>query len=137
MRRGLTIGLWLVALMLLTAQIGAAQVVNPNTVEFTISSDHNATQFGTAVVTRYELRIYASGAAQPITVSDLGKPTAADGATVSFQRAAVFAAVPAVGTYDARVVAIGPSGEGVSTPVPFVAQVRVPGPPIAPGLFAR
>jgi lysozyme family protein len=113
----------LAALVLWPAVAGAQPVKNPRIVEFDTSADHAVIEFGVPVVARYELRLYAPGASAPITVSDLGKPAAG---RVSFDRASVFALVPAVGDYEARVVAIGPGGEGPSEPVPFAAAVRVP-----------
>ena len=124
----LAVVLLLVLVALLTTTIRAhAQVVNPTTVEFAVSADHNATQFGAPVVARYELRVYAQGATAPLTSTDLGKPAVADAATVAFAKPSVFAAVPAVGVYEVRVVAIGPGGEGASGAVPFAAQARAPG----------
>ena len=123
--RKLLIGVTLAALvgMALPAQ---AQVVNPRYVEFVVSPDHNVTEFGAPKLTNYQLRVFVPGAAAPLTTSDLGKPAVADGATVSFDRAAVFMAVPAVGVYEVTVAAIGPGGEGVATPVSFRAAARPP-----------
>src|SRR5260370_21566049 len=53
-----------------------AQTINPTTVQFTASPDHNATASdGTPVVSSYELEFYLIGAAQPFQVVSLGKPT--------------------------------------------------------------
>lgn len=115
-----------------SAEVGA-QVINPTRVEFTVSADHNATVLGQPAVTRYDLRVYLPGAAQPMTTADLGKPVAADGATVSIERQAVFVALP-LGEYVARVAAVGPGGEGVSDPtVPF-GRITAPSAPTQPAL---
>lgn len=102
-------------------------VINPNKVSFEVSADHNRSVYGTPAVTTYDLRIFAKGAAAPVTSSDLGKPAAPDGGRVEFDRATVFAAVP-IGEYEARVAAVGPGGEGVTPPVPF-GRLLAPGVP--------
>ena len=99
----------LACLLVALSAVAHAQVVNPTTVEFTVSADHNAVQFGAPVVARYELRVYAPGAAAPITTR------------YSLRRF--------------HGVAIGPGGEGASGPVPFAAQARVPA--AATGLSLR
>ena len=105
-----------------------AQVVNPTAVEFTVSLDHSATVLGQAAVTRYELRIYAVGAPMPVTTFDLGKPTPATGQTVTVTNAAIFTPL-AVGEYVARVVAIGPGGEGASEATSPFGRLTAPRPP--------
>lgn len=105
----------LAVVTLFAASTADAQVLNPTTVEFQVSPDHNVTVLGTAVVTSYEMRIFAEGATAPMTTATLGKPTAANDATVSINKAEVLAAIP-VGSYFAKVAAIGPGGEGVSDP---------------------
>lgn len=117
---------FLVALTLLLASQALAQVpvFNPTTVKFTPSADHATNvvvgTITTPAVARYELRIYATGATQPITTSDLGKPTpqttgcdVGEASCITVNRASVFVAIP-TGAYTARVAAIGPGGEGVS-----------------------
>lgn len=131
MRQRATWG-YIVLVLLALAAPAAAQTINPTKVEFTVSADHNVLVLGQAAVTRYDLRVYAEGAAQPMTTSDLGKPAAVDNATVTIDRAAVFAAVP-LGAYTGRVAAMGPGGEGVSDAVPF-GRLLAPSAPRSVGL---
>jgi hypothetical protein len=91
-------------------------VVNPKTVEFTPSADHDAISVltGQPVVSRYELRMYLeANPATPISTTDLGKPTPAGG-VISVTNPVWFAGLTPNTRYVARVAAIGPTGEGVS-----------------------
>jgi len=107
--------------------VDAQSVVNPNAVEFEPSADHAAMFLGTPVVSRYELRFQFVGAEQPVTTVDLGKPTPVE----NLIRVTVpqFLTLQPKQEYTATVAAIGPGGEGVSTPTdPFGRS----GPPVAP-----
>ena len=88
----------------------------PRAVVFQASTDH------ATLVTRYELRIFASGAnvltAIPLVTSDLGKPTPTSTGEITVDRATVFTAL-AVGNYVAAVRAIGSAGSSTSTGVAF------------------
>jgi hypothetical protein len=88
----------------------------PRLVVFQASTDH------ATLVTRYELRIFLSGAnvltAIPLITSDLGKPTPASNGDITVDRATVFTAL-AVGNYVAAVRAIGSGGSSTSTGVAF------------------
>jgi regulation of enolase protein 1 (concanavalin A-like superfamily) len=88
----------------------------PKAVVFQASTDH------ATLVTRYELRIFASGAnvltAIPLVTSDLGKPTPTSTGEITVDRATVFTAL-AVGNYVAAVRAIGSSGSSTSIGVAF------------------
>jgi hypothetical protein len=85
-------------------------------IAFQASVDH------ATLVTRYELRIFASGAnpatATPLAVSDLGKPAPAANGDIIVDRAAFFSAL-APGSYVAAVAAIGTGGASISTGVAF------------------
>ncbi len=120
------------------ASVAQAQmVINPNTVEFIPSDEHNATlSDGTAKVTRYELRLYLKGAAQPFSAADLGKPTPVNDLIVATNPAWFVAG--AMGQESvARVAAIGPAGEGLSDESnPFV-RLAAPPKPGAPVLTKR
>ena len=99
------------------AQSGLA--VNPTMVQFVVSPDHNATYLdGMPIVARYELRVFLDdGQSTTATVTqDLGKPTAADGATVQVALSTLMKAACALEIkYVAKVVAIGSrGGEGAS-----------------------
>lgn len=109
-----------------------AQVINPTTVEFDVSADHNVTVLGVPAVQKYELRIYAVGASAPVTTFDLAKPTPV-GIRARVTNPAIFTPLDK-GEYIARVVAIGPGGDGVSDPtVPF-GRMTAPAKPTAPGV---
>jgi hypothetical protein len=88
----------------------------PRAVVFHASADH------ATLVTRYELRIFASGAnpltATPLTTSDLGKPTPDAAGDITVDRATFFSNL-AVGSYVAAVSAIGSGGSSLSTGVTF------------------
>lgn len=128
----------LVVLLLLLAFVGAvdraeAQVINPTGVEFDVSADHATTVVGVPAVTRYELRIFLSAASPtPVSTFDLGKPTPV-GTKATVTNVAMFTPL-VTGGYVARVVAIGPGGEGVSDPtVPF-GKMLAPAKPTALGI---
>lgn len=102
---------------LLVPAFASGQVTNPSGVSFDVSADHDVLVLGVPAVARYELRITAVGEAT-VTTFDLAKPVPV-GVTATVVNAAMFAPL-AMGEYVARVVAIGPGGEGVSLPtVPF------------------
>jgi hypothetical protein len=117
-----------------TAQLPPDTVVNPSSIEFDPSADHDVMEFGAPKVDRYELRNYLMGAAQPIQAPiSLGKPAPGTDGKIRIRKAdmPVLFSVPAMGVlYESRVAAIGPGGEGVSTPSnPFGIRSQV----IAPG----
>jgi regulation of enolase protein 1 (concanavalin A-like superfamily) len=88
----------------------------PTAIAFRASVDH------ATLVTRYELRIFASGAnpstATPIATSDLGKPTPDASGDITVNRATFFSGL-GQGSYVAAVTAIGSGGSSTSTGVPF------------------
>jgi hypothetical protein len=94
----------------------ATTTTPPRAVVFQASADH------ATLVTRYELRIFASSAnpltATPLVKSDLGKPTPASNGDITVDRATVFSAL-AVGNYVAAVSAIGSGGTSTSTGIAF------------------
>lgn len=102
-----------IVLPLTPAAAHAQSVVNPIAVEFSPSSDHDATQNGNAMVSHYDLQFYQVGAAQPFQVNSVGKPTPSNG--VIRLPLSSLGAVPAPGiTYQARAVAVGPGGTAAS-----------------------
>jgi Viral BACON domain/Putative binding domain, N-terminal len=111
---------WLIPILLvLPAVQGFPQTtaVNPRTVEFDPSADHNTlTANNQPMVTRYELGFYLVGATQPYQAVDLGKPTPdATTGKIVVDFSAKLAAWPLPsGQYQARVTAIGPTGSGSS-----------------------
>ena len=116
MRKGL-IGLAASAsFVLLTVPALAQTVVNPRTVEFDPSADHNVLSADNQpLVARYELAIYPAGAAQALSVADLGKPAPDPDGKIRVDFASRLPAWPLPnGTYEARVSAVGPAGSAQS-----------------------
>lgn len=140
-----TLKLALLATWLLLAATATAQpVLNPSTIIFQASGDHDAVEpiTGQPMVAMYRFEVIEDGAAGPVTSVDLGKPsplTAPDpetpGAAVGdiVAKPAVLLALPVGKRFTARVVAVGPSGEGTSAPSdPFgraLPPARPPKPP--------
>jgi len=116
--------------------VGQAQtpVVNPLTVTFTASADHAATlPDGTAMVTRYEIRHFLTGATSPVQVGNLAKPAPVSG-VITASITGSLASLPFSPTqvYTAKIAAIGPTGEGVSAasnPFIIVSSPAAPGTP--------
>lgn len=118
MRRVLP-ALFLASLCGLAALPASAQtVVNPKTVEFDPSADHFAlTADNQPLVQRYQLQIFAVGAAQPTSTADLGKPAPGTDGKIHVDFSVLLAGWPlGDGSYLARVAAIGPTGSGTSDP---------------------
>ncbi len=88
----------------------------PRLIVFLASPDH------ATLVTRYELRIFASGAnpatATPLAASDLGKPAPDANGDITVDRATFFSGL-AAGSYVAAVSAIGAGGATTSAGVAF------------------
>lgn len=128
--RHVLLGFMLLVLLVSPSSAQTTVVINPTTVFFTPSTDHaTVLSDGTAIVTRYELRLFLKGAASPVQVFSLGKPTpTADLITVT--NPAWFTALALNAEAFAKVAAVGPGGEGVSSASgPFVTL----GPPGAAG----
>ena len=114
-----TVELALLALFVLsTTPVLAQVIVNPRTVEYDPSADHNAvTPDGQPLVLRYDLDIYPTGAAQALYVVNLGKPTPDPDGKIRVDFAARLPLWPLPnGTYEARVSAVGTTGQGLSDP---------------------
>ena len=111
-------------------------VVNPTIVQFTPSADHNTLNLdGTPMVSRYDLRVYVPAVLTTIVFTQaLGKPTPGTDGTIQVSLGTgIVAALVKNTQYVAEVVAIGPYGEGDSTPSnPFgyAAPPRAGGVPI-------
>lgn len=124
----------LVLAMLLAAVAASAQpsntyIINPTKVQFTPSPDHDLVlPDGTEMVTRYEVRVMAAGALEPVSVLDIGKPPIATG-DILRDVSGLIGALP----FDPRiqytviVAAIGPTGEGPSEPSNPFGHVGRPG----------
>jgi hypothetical protein len=104
----------LIAVIVVTsvAMLSAQTVVDPRTVEFNPSPDHNATtSTGAPLVTSYSLSLYQQGAGTPFATVSLGKPAPAADGKIRVDFIALLSSVPAPNvTYEARVSAVGPGG---------------------------
>lgn len=103
-----------------------ANVQNPTTFEFTPSPDHNTSENGVALVTRYDLEVYNAANAVATTIN-AGKPTPVNNliTNTSLLRPATVG-LPA-GTYTAKVAAVGPGGTARSASSnPFDLTPRSP-----------
>ncbi len=100
----------------ITITVSTTTTAPPSGVVFQASTDH------ATLVTRYELRIFASGAdpntETPIAVSDLAKPNPDAAGDITVDRATFFSGL-AAGNYVAAVSAIGTGGTTTSTGVAF------------------
>jgi hypothetical protein len=96
----------------------AQTVVNPRTVEFDPSADHSMLGADSQpIVQRYDLQIYAAGAAQPTTTVSLGKPAPQADGKIRVDFSTLAGGWPlADGTYEARVAAVGTMGIASSDP---------------------
>lgn len=130
-------GRWLLTLLLL-AVAGPAQaqsVINPKTLTFTASPDHEAVQSGQLLVERYEVQWYASGTTTPFQTDPIGKPLMDLNRVITVDLSAIVIGLPLGNTYTARVAAVGPGGSGVSLPSnPFDVALRAPTAPTAVSL---
>ena len=109
---GLTIGF-----TLLPGVARAQSVVNPTTLQFTASPDHNTVTNGTPVVSGYTLSFYDVGSTTALASYNLGKPTPDASNVITINLTSVVTTWPPSGvTYEARVVAVGPGGSAPSTP---------------------
>lgn len=129
------------ALALGTTGLATAQTVDqPRALQFQPSEDHNVTlKDGQAAVTSYVIEIYAAGAYLPAYAIELGKPTPGADGLIRYDVSATIANWPvAPGLYEARAVAIGPSGSArsvVSNPFKVTRATSSPSgstPPPAP-----
>jgi len=131
MRRAIILAACLVAFMAVPT-VAQTVVTNPTTVTFTASADHSAFSLDgtTSLVSKYEVRVSLATDAVVITVLDLGKPLPDAQNTITVINPVWWAALTPKTKFVARVVAIGPTGEGVSDPSgPFGNA----GPPAKPG----
>src|SRR5262245_49213496 len=97
-----------------TVTANAQSVVDPYSVEFVPSPDHNATANGVPVVSGYNLEFYVVGDPTPLRVVDIGKPAPASDGKIHVNFVPTWPVTSV--TYEARVAAVGPSGTADSTP---------------------
>jgi hypothetical protein len=98
-------------------QASAQAVVDPRSVEFSPSPDHDVENAGVPLIDHYDLEFYLLGGASPFQVANIGKPAPDADGRVRIDLASVLASWPAPGvTYESRVAAVGTTGTGRSTP---------------------
>jgi len=105
-------------------------------VSFVPSADHGANNAdGTPVVSNYEWRYVPGAGCQPVPAVDIGKPAPVAG-SILVKPLAGMGTLTANCNYTGVIVAVGPGGEGVSTPSdPFVRSVaKAPAAPGKPGV---
>jgi Bacterial Ig domain len=110
-----------VAFVVSLAWCAAAQAqpaVNPRTVTFVASPDHDATtSTGDPVVWGYEMQVYEQGEWQPFLGVDLGKPSPGPDGLISVDFVERISTPARPGRLlEARVVAVGPGGSSPSEP---------------------
>jgi hypothetical protein len=99
----------------------SSQLVNPTVVEFDPSADHSLMTSDdppVPVVDHYTLGFYYVGASEPVSSTSIGKPApdVSDGKIrFDFSTSPILIGTP-LGTFQARVIAVGPMGSGVSEP---------------------
>jgi hypothetical protein len=134
MKRTLLVCLAIVFFVPLVLMLQTTTVVNPTTVQYIPSADHSRLGLDDQpLVSRYEMRIFLeSNNTNLIKTVDLSKPTPANDliTITTTQIPTLFSGLTLNTKYLARVVAIGPSGEGVSD---FSNPFGFSGPPAAPG----
>jgi Putative binding domain, N-terminal len=101
-------------LLIFGSPVSAQTANNPKFVQFVPSADHDAVVAGVAVVTRYDLRFYHVESPTVLLAVNLGKPTPGQDGTILLDWSVLTTYPLADGVYQARAVAVGPSGEGVS-----------------------
>lgn len=127
--------LFVLALLLVSAPSVYAQtttvtVDGTSGVSFPKSPDHDTVVGGIAVVTSYQLDVFAVNTSGAVVFSfGLGKPAPDATGVVAVKPVVNFGAI-ATGQYVATVTAIGPGGQVRSMASDFFVRV---GPPAAPG----
>ena len=107
-------GFFLVVLLLAAASAASAQsITDARRVEFTPSTDHNATDptSGVALVQSYSLQVFLAGDATPQQTVSLGKPTPEADGMIRVDFVALLSTPLTAGVvYETVVQAIGPGG---------------------------
>lgn len=125
-------------LIALVPSVASAQTtavaLNPTTLSFTASPDHNAVKLdGTPVLTRYEASWVAQNVVGAIAFTKvLGKP-AVDGSNIVSVAVAEFATLPVETVFKATIAAVGPDGTTLSPASNPFGRPGPARPPAAPG----
>jgi len=111
----------LIALLLLLALAPAASaqsITDARRVEFTPSTDHNATDptSGAPLVTNYALDVFVAGGSTPVSTANLGKPAPDVDGMIRLDFIALLTTPLSNGVvYESVVKAVGPGGTATST----------------------
>lgn len=111
--------------------IVSAQVVNPTTIEFPKSADHDTVLNTEAVLSSYRVNVYTPTGTSPVSSADIGKPTPDANNLIRWANLPTLYATLPSGQYVAKIVAVGPGGStesGASDPFSIA-----PRPPVPPG----
>ncbi len=115
MRRSPVLGVAL-CLFLWAVSAHAQVAVNPQILDFVVSPDHSAVlPNGLPVVNHYEMQVFLPGGTSPVQIYDIAKPTPDQYGLVVIDILSYFRSYQPGVTYVARIVAIGPLGQGAST----------------------
>lgn len=104
-------------LLFISSPLLAQPVANPRFVEFIKSADHDVVlPDSQPAVTRYEFASYHSGTTEPYQRQTIGKPVPDATGKCRVDISAMIIALPPSGIQEwfARIIAVGPMGEGVS-----------------------
>jgi len=113
---GRLVGLGLAFSLACASSLYAQVTVDPRIAEFSPSADHwQVLSDGLSAVSHYDLRFYLVGASTPLATINIGKPSPDADGKIRFDFATEAAAWSLPGySYEARISAVGPQGEGVS-----------------------
>lgn len=124
--------LFLFLTLCLCPVVAHAQIANPTTVEFTMSTDHSTVANNVQVLTSYKVNVYAAAGTALLGSADIGKPAPDANNLIRWANLPTLYATLPVGQYVVKVAAVGPGGE-VESPTasdPFSVTVRPPAAPI-------
>src|ERR671923_658409 len=95
-------------LLVLAPHVTWAQTVNPRTLEFNPSADHNAVgSDGTPLVTEYIFSVYIVGQSAPVYSASLGKPAPDPDGVIRVDVSGMLSTLKPSIVYEARVTATG------------------------------
>ena len=98
------------------ASAHAQVAVNPQILDFVVSPDHSAVlPDGRPVVNHYEMQFFLPGSSSPVQIYDIAKLAPDQFGVAVIDVLSYFRTYQPGTTYVARVVAIGPLGQGASS----------------------
>lgn len=110
----------LTGLFAFVAAVVSAQTINPKTITFTASTDHNVVVGTTPIVDHYDFTVVStSGPVTTVFTKGLGKPTPNAQNDITASLAAEFAAITSNGVFSGQVTAVGSGGTSAPASAPF------------------